>query len=179
MINKLLTAIFDFFINISTLAEGAQARAPQYLTRETAVTHALAAKIAEAPGVSAELLLAMAYVESRYDSRATSRVRDGERRTGIPKWESPPKGVTGPYFCGVTQAIAGHSWKRCLELRDLHTAYQATAGEIKKWLGYCRNDITCALTGYGGGFPAIKAGTSTYPARVLSRARAIRKAASS
>lgn len=179
MIIKLLTAVFDFFMNVSALAEGAQARAPQYLTREVAVAHALAAKIAETPAVSAELLLAMAYVESRYEPKSTSRVRDGERRTGVPKWESPPKEVKGPYFCGVTQATAGFSWKRCLELRDIHTAYRATAEEITKWLSYCRNDITCALTGYGGGFPAIKAGTSTYPARVLSRARAIRKAASS
>lgn len=175
MLTKLLTAVFDFIVSTSTLADSAQAKAPRYLDEIEAHEHAFAAKAAETPKVSAELLLAMAFVESRYIRTATSRVENGTRTTGVPKWSSPPRGVSGPYFCGVTQAQAGFSWKKCLELRDIHTAYRVTAHELQLWLRACRGDLTCALAGYGGGYPAIKAGTSTYPARVLSRARAIRR----
>lgn len=179
MITKLVSLLFDFFLSISTLAEGAHAQAPQYLSKEQANQHATEALFAQRPGISAEILLAMAFVESRFSPSATSRVENGKRTTGIPRWSTPPKGVTGPFFCGVTQAQAGFSWKRCLELQDLRIAYSTTAEELRKWMRVCRNDLECALAGYGGGFPAIKAKTSTYPARVLSRARALRKVSAS
>ncbi len=175
MITKLLTAVFDFLLQTSTLAEGARAQAPRYLSQVEAQHHATAAKMAESTKVTADLLLAMAFVESRYIPTATSRLEHGVRTTGIPKWSSPPDHVSGPYFCGVTQVMAGLSWKKCLELRNIAIAYRTAVHELEKWLKVCRNDINCALAGYGGGFPAIRAGTSTYPTRVLSRARAIRR----
>lgn len=179
MLTKLLSLLVDLFVNTSALADGVYAQAPQYVSREQASQHAAEASMAQRPGISAEILLALAFVESRYSPLATSRVENGKRVTGIPKWGTPPNGVAGPYFCGVTQAQAGFSWKRCQELRDIRIAYQTTAWELHKWMRVCRNDITCALTGYGGGFPAIRAKTSTYPARVLSRARALRKLSAS
>lgn len=160
------------------LAEATRTQAYNYLTPTTAFVHVVAAKMAETPEVPAELLLGMAYVESRYSAAATSRVCDGQRSTGIPTWTTPPSNVSGPYFCGVTQAEAGYSWEKCLGLRNIFVGYATTAVELGKWLKVCHQSIECSLTGYGGGFPAINAGVSTYPARVLSRAARIRRAAS-
>ncbi len=152
------------------------------LTDDAALMHVLAAKSAETPTVPATLLLSMAYSESRYDPRAVSRVEDGVRKGGIPKWKTPPDNVTGPYFCGVTQVAARMSWKRCVEFQDIFLAYETAAHELGEWFNdpYCRKAderMRCALFGYGGGYPAIKAQTSTYPSRVLSRARLFEKLA--
>lgn len=152
------------------------ATAPNYMTPEKARLHVSAAMAAETPEVPAELLLSMAYSESRYDPRATSRVSRGKRKGGIPKWKTPPEWVSGPYFCGVTQVAAKHSWKRCLELRDIPLAYKTAVHEVTEWQRACRKNkelMKCTLWGYGGGYPAIKKKTSTYPSRVLSRARRI------
>lgn len=160
----------------SDLERALMATAPGYMTPEKARLHVSAAMAAETPEMPAELLLSMAYLESRYDPRATSRVFKGKREGGIPKWKTPPKGVSGPYFCGVTQVTAGYSWTRCLEFRDIRLAYKTAVHEGIKWQKACRKDrelLRCALWGYGGGYPAIKKRTSTYPARVLSRAQRI------
>ncbi len=179
---ELLQIIALFFSSETRdLAEATRAKAPRYLTPEAALTHAVAAKMAETPEVPAELLLSMAYSESRYIPEATSRVENGVRTTGIPKWSSPPKNVSGPYFCGITQAIAQMSWKRCTELRNIFVAYRTSAIELRKWVRdpHCRkadDQLRCALLGYGGGYAAIKAQTSTYPSRVLGRAHALKRA---
>ena len=158
------------------LAEHIQANAPRYLTIEQAATHVIAARLAETPEVSAELMLSMAYSESRYNPRSVSRVEDGVRKGNIPKWTKPPANVTGPYFCGVTQVAAQMSWKRCVEFQDIFLAYSTASMELGKWYRdpYCRKAeerIRCALFGYGGGYQAIKSQTSTYPNRVLGRAK--------
>lgn len=163
------------------LAEVVRARAPRYLTKDSALLHVAAAKSAETNIVSKELLLSMAYSESRYNPRSVSRVEDGVRKGNIPKWTTPPKNVTGPYFCGVTQVMARMSWKRCVEFQDIFLAYRTAAHELGKWFNdpYCRKAderMRCALFGYGGGYPAIKAQTLTYPNRVLGRAKAFERA---
>lgn len=153
------------------------------LNKDTAMSHVLAAKAAETPTVPATLLLSMAYSESRYKRRALSRVEDGIRTGGIPNWSYPPSNVTGPYFCGVTQVAAQMSWKQCLAFQDIFLAYTTAARELDIWFNdpYCRNEterMKCALLGYGGGYPAVRAQTSTYPNRVLSRAKLFEKATS-
>lgn len=103
----------------------------------------------------------------------------------MPTWSEKPDNVRGPYFCGVTQAEAGMSWEKCLELRDVFVAYATTAKELKVWLRYSHGDIEKALGGYGCGKvgadnPSIcgvhKPGDVPYPDRVLYRARLLKEA---
>jgi len=170
------TAILDYQNRPDDLEKALMATAPNYMTPEKARIHVSAAIAAETPEVPADLLLSMAYSESRYNPLTVSRVSRGKRKTGIPKWKTPPEWVSGPYFCGVTQVAAKHSWKRCLEFRDINLAYRTAVHEISEWQKSCRKNkeiMKCTLWGYGGGYPAIKNKTSTYPTRVLSRARRI------
>jgi hypothetical protein len=182
MLHTIFRIVLTLFSPDTTrLAKAIKASAPMYLTPATAVMQVVAAKIYATPEIPTELLLGMAMIESRYSPRATSRVENGVRTTGIPRWTSPPSYVTGPYFCGVTQAEAGLSWEKCIELRDVFVAYKTTVEELKKWLKSpsCRSEpdrMQCALWGYGGGHPAIEAKTSTYPNRVMSRAALLKKA---
>lgn len=181
MLNTILQLLFFLSSPSSTvqLVDAVQAQAPTYLTREQAWLHVLAAKMGETKEAPAELLLGMARTESNFQTKATSRIQDGKRTVGIPSWSTPPANVTGPFFCGVTQATAEQSWARCLELRNIFTAYATTAFELAKWNKVCSGTaerMQCILFGYGGGFPAIKAKTSTYPARVLYRTRLLKKA---
>lgn len=150
-----------------------------HMTRDSAMPHVLEALAAETAEIQAELLLSVVYSESRYNSGATSYMIEGKRKAHVPRWafsQRPPKGVSGPYFCGVAQVSAKMSWARCLQTRDLKTSYAKAVHEIDAWLKMCRknkNRMRCALLGYGGGFPAIERKTSTYPSRVLNRARRI------
>ncbi len=145
-----------------------------YLTRQEANIHALAASMAATKEVPAEVLLSMAWVESRYSPKAVSRIENGSRVTGIPKWRTPPKGSRS-FFCGVTQVSAGDSWKRCLDARDIFASYRETVKELRQWMSprICGYNLRCALTGYSGGFAAIKSGTNNYAPFVLKRARLI------
>ena len=150
------------------------------ISKNAAWGNAAGAMWAETPDISAELLLGLAYVESRYTPEATSRVTGAVRSTGVPPWRNPPDDVHGPYFCGVTQVQAGMSWGKCLELRGLANAYLAAAHELTLWLTACHrtgtdNLLACSLWGYGGGFPMIKQHSSTYPSRVLFRMEMIRR----
>jgi hypothetical protein len=180
-----VVAALDSLSRPDDLAVAVAKTGQHYLkTVDQTMPHVEAALAAETKLVSAEVLLSIAYYESRYLPEATSYVIGGKRRARIPRWARrgwPPRGVGGPYFCGVTQVAAKKSWKRCLELRDVPTAYAIASAELTNWLKACRrhkNRMRCALTGYGGGYPAIERGTSTYPSRVLNRARLLlRKAA--
>lgn len=176
LIIKLITIAFS--PETTDLSGALYKYAQREINSETALEHTIAARLAETSDVPASLLLSMAYSESRYNPYAVSHVRDGKRQGGIFKGDKPPAGVSGPYFCGVTQVMARHSWKKCVEFRDIHLAYQTAAHELTKWISMCRgkNDqLRCALFGYGGGFPAIKAGTSTYPNRVINRSKILEK----
>ena len=130
----------------------------------------------ETPKIPAEVLLGIAWVESRYSTKAVSRIEENIRKTEIPSWSSPPKG-TYNFYCGVTQAGAGNSWTKCLELQDVFISYKETVAELNQWLSprICNGDLQCALTGYNGGFPAIKSGTK-YANTVMWRANLIKKA---
>lgn len=175
---KLITIAFS--PETTDLSTSLYKYAQREINEETAWEHTIAARIAETKDVPASLLLSMAYSESRYNPYAVSHVRDGKRQGGIFKGEKPPAGVSGPYFCGVTQVMAQHSWKKCTEFRDINLAYQTAVRELTKWISMCRGkdeQLRCALFGYGGGFPAIEAQTSTYPSRVLNRAKVLGKRA--
>lgn len=147
-----------------------------YLTKESSYEQARAALESATQEIPAEILLAMAWVESRYSPDAVSRIENGVRVTGIPLWKTPPNN-TSSFFCGVTQVSAGNSWIKCKQFHDVAVSYRTTIIELNLWLSprICNHNLNCALTGYSGGFPAIKVGNH-YAATVMWRAGLIKNA---
>lgn len=175
----MLSSFVKFILTLHSLAGAAHEQAPTYLNTPTAVAHALAAQIAATDEVPAEVLLGMAFVESRYQPRAVSRLDRGRRIVGVPTWTDPPDAVSGPYFCGVVQVEAGRSWRRCKEFQNIFVAYRTAVQELTLWIRYSHGNIENALGGYGCGFIGAKnpdscGGKVSYAARVLYRARLLR-----
>ena len=143
-----------------------------------AYAHAAAANAEATARVSPELLLAVAYVESRYDPTATSRVEHGVRRTGAYPSEQPPAGLDArvEMYCGPLQTAA-RSWAACMSMRGLDTAYAAGTSELEQWLRDRRvhGDVALALAGHGCGNAGVATGCNSYPARVLSLSRWIER----
>ena len=127
-----------------------------------------AAIAVETPELPAELLLAVAAVESDYNPTWVSRIEDGERKIG--RWRSDQPVGEGPRCCGVMQTRAGNSWKKCVAQRDVMVGYQVGATELAAWLDRT-SDVRKALAGHGCGNGGLSSGCGTYPARVLARAR--------
>lgn len=176
----MLSTFVKFIAALSTLAGAVRAQSPEEINRPTAVAHVVAAELAATDEIPAEVLLGLAYVESRYSSRAVSRLDHGRRIVGIPTWTTPGDGISGPYFCGVVQAQAGKSWARCRELQSIVTAYSTAVKEMTLWLRYSHGDIESALGGYGCGVfgakhPDLCGGKVPYAARVLYRARLLKR----
>ncbi len=144
--------------------------AAPHLDLVTAYQHASAAVDHATPRVPAELLLGVAYVESRFDPTATSRIEGSVRRTGSYPSRRPPRGgVHGSLFCGPLQTYA-RTWQGCLEMRDLAVGYQAGVKELGQWLRDRRvdGDVRRALLGHACGNAGLRAGRCRgYPARVL------------
>ena len=140
-----------------------------------ALAHARAAEVAQTPQVSAELLLAMAFVESRFNPFALSHVEGHKRKVSRYRADHAPKrwrkGTS--LYCGPLQTFAG-TWQDCMKQRELSVAYAAGAKEITAWLRdrRVRGDITRALAGYGCGNRGVKTGKcNRYQGRVLYQAR--------
>lgn len=163
--------------------------APVYLKANPgkAAKHVDAALYAsQRTGVKPEILLGIAYVESRYFSHVVSRMEcvaeECHRVGGF--WRAPGKPVRfkGPYFCGALQ-VGGHvSWRRCQTLiSDLRLNYLAAAQHLQVWLAQpvCARRKTeearlhCALTGYNSGFRIIRRRRSLYSQRCLRGAQKI------
>lgn len=137
---------------------------------EDAYVHAAIATAAATDQVAPELLLAIAYVESRYDPTWVSRVEHGKRVIGRSRSTRPPRALDrrASMFCGPLQTRA-RSWTECLALRDPSRAYRAGAREIASWLRdrRVRGDVRLALAGYGCGNHGVTTGKcNRYPARV-------------
>ena len=145
---------------------------------EDASLHAQAAVAASTERVKPELLLAIAFVESRYDPLSVSRVEGHKRRVGhYPSREPPARWRKGTsLYCGPLQTHAA-TWADCLAQRDLHVAYAAGAREIEEWLNHkrVRGDVARALAGYGCGNRGVRTGKCShgYQHRVLAYARRI------
>lgn len=123
----------------------------------TALRHARLAVEASTPSVPAEVLIATAWRESRFDPTWVSRRVDGVRVVGRYHGATRPAGSTGNLYCGVSAATA-RTWRRCAELRaDDALAYREAALELERWLAdrRCRGDLTCAVAGYQGGNRAL------------------------
>lgn len=140
-----------------------------------ALAHADAATRAATPEVSAELLLAVAYVESRFNPFALSHIEGTQRRIGWHRSDQPPprlrRGTS--MYCGPLQTFALR-WRDCVAARELSVGYANGAREITAWLKDRRvkGDMTRALAGYGCGNKGVKTGKcNRYPGRVLWQAK--------
>ena len=134
--------------------------------------HVDAASSAATSALPVELLLAVAWVESRYDRDAVSVLIDGARSTGVRRSTKRPAGKLSSMHCGVTQATA-RSWAHCVALRDLGASYRATAASLTRWLAAAGGDLSRGLAGYGCGWKGARTGKCNgYPGRV---ARVMRK----
>jgi hypothetical protein len=143
-----------------------------------AYAHIEAAEAAASPQLTIELLLGVAFVESRFDPTAVSRVQGRTRRTGrYPSMAVPAQlDPRASLFCGPLQTFAS-SWSACLGMRDLKAAYAAGAAELGQWLRdrRVRGNITRALAGHGcGNFGVVTGNCNGYPRRVLSMERQFR-----
>jgi hypothetical protein len=162
------------------LALRIQAASP-HLDVATASAHVTAAtaaaSVASGP-VTTELLLGVAFIESRYNPTAVSRVVGHTRRTGPYPSLTPPARLNrrASLYCGPLQTYAS-SWAMCLGMRDLPTAYRAGARELQDWLAdrRVRGDVRRALAGHGCGNHGVNTGgCNRYPTRVLAMERRLR-----
>lgn len=118
-------------------AEALRATAPSYLDTGSARMHLAAARAAgEAYGVDADVLLAIAWRESRYQVDAITRERSGKLSCGLMMVTMP---VGEP--CPDATVIGG---------------YLAGAAHLREWLRMT-GSLHAALLGYAGGFTMIKA----------------------
>ncbi|HEY5945934.1 MAG TPA: hypothetical protein VIV40_10610 [Kofleriaceae bacterium] len=145
-----------------------------------AFAHAEAATIASTPQISAELLIAIAYVESRFDPLALSRVEGKHRRLGHYGSDQAPARLRkgSSLYCGPLQTFAS-TWSDCVKQRELEVAYKTGAMEIGRWLRdrRVRGDMTLALAGYGCGNRGVRTGKcNRYPGRVLWQAKRLEAA---
>jgi hypothetical protein len=106
-------------------------------SREVAALHLAAATFAgERFSVDPELLLAIAYRESRYQVDVVGPPVNGQRACGL--MQSMPRSET----CQKQSVLEG---------------YLEGASHLRTWLDTktCRGDLRCALLGYAGGYALI------------------------
>jgi hypothetical protein len=159
---------------LETLIAALLTFAPHYLDADQAKLHADAAYAAEqATGVGADLLLSIAWVESRYDPYSVSRMEcfDGvcKRKTGHWSKSTKPAGAKPTYYCGVTQVGGAITWAQCKAYRDITDAYLTGAIHLDSWMNSppCRKlegraRVDCGLRGYNGGWASIKNEAKVY-----------------
>jgi hypothetical protein len=145
------------------------------LDAEEVLAHTHAAVLAATPQISAELLLAVAFVESRFDVTNVSRIEGERRRYGRYRSMLPPKNWKRgtSLYCGPLQTFA-LTWDQCMKQRALDIAYPTAVAELTTWLRdrRVRGDLTRALSGYGCGNHGVKTGKcNRYPGRVLWQAK--------
>lgn len=136
---------------------------------DTAIANAFAAVSASDSSAPAEVLLAIAWHESRFDPSATSYLEDGRRRGG--RWRSAKPAGSGPRFCGVMQTTAGKDWSACVAQRPLVSGYAAGASILRAWRRAARGELAPALRGYGCGFAGMRDGCRRFDTRVIAHAR--------
>ena len=117
----------------------------------------------------AEIILGVARVESHFNGRATSRLVDGVRVTGI--WASTKPAGQGPRYCGVMQTIADHDWSECLRQRDLAIGYAKGADELRRWMKLTRGNLRAALDGHACGWHGVQHHCNGYSTRVMAYAK--------
>jgi hypothetical protein len=165
---------------LATLLSALLTFAPKYLDVDIASAHVRAALAAEhETGVDAHLLLAVGYIESRYDRRTLSRWectgKVCHRVRGSWPHVDPPANAHPDWYCGVMQVGGNVPWSTCQRLRfDLDRNYLVGARHLLWWMGVpecrdlsAREQRDCALRGYNGGYPAIRRKSQKYVNMVL------------
>ena len=152
--------------------------AAPWMDVQTAYAHVEAAEEAATDQVTSELLLGVAFVESRFDTTAVSRVEGATRKTGRYPSTAPPAALNrrASLFCGPLQTYAP-SWSACMGMRNLKVAYATAAAELDHWMRdrRVRGNVTRALAGHGCGNFGVRTGACNgYPRRVLTMQRQLR-----
>lgn len=143
---------------------------PDYLAKKprVALAHATNAQIAADATFSKELLLAMAYKESRFERNTFTHAIDDK---GNDKW-----------FCGAL-AVTATTWEQCETfMRDDTLNYKTAMKELYKWRKFCivkrkqrkHSLMRCTLDGYGAGWKAALNGYRYGPA-VLTWSRILKQ----
>lgn len=112
--------------------------APAYLTTETAREHLSGARIAgHVHGIDPDLMLAIAWYESRYTVAAVGPAVSGKRA------------------CGVMQPLMHGG---ACPAQTLVSGYLEGAEHLRTWLDTktCHGNLHCALLGYAGGYALLK-----------------------
>ncbi len=164
------------------------------LSPQQAREHVEAATAVATVEFPVELLLSVAYIESRYDPRALSRIEcepdDPEscaRKTGVWNKATKPPKAKPSWYCGPMQTGGYVPWDECQKMRtDVAYAYGVGATHLREWFDDKRcarlpddDRLRCALAGYNGGNAALtNYKTSKYANWILTiRSRIVRNVA--
>jgi hypothetical protein len=134
---SIILAVLSLLFPTPDRVEALRVSAPSYLTTETAREHLTAAQAAAVQhDLEPELLLAIAYRESRYTVNVTG-----------------PE-VRGKHACGVMQPLM----ETACRSQTLLEGYLVGARHLRGWLDTktCRGDLRCAMLGYAGGYSLLK-----------------------
>jgi hypothetical protein len=147
---QLLAALFSLFVSTSD-AEALTRLPDTRLTLETAAQHLAAARIAGAlTAIDPDLLLAIAYHESRFELDVVG-----------------PSVGNGKHACGVMQPVP---LGRC-PAPSLFRDYLGGARHLETWIRVQHGDVNRGLIGYAGGHALLKLCESDAALRACSIAR--------
>ena len=159
----MIEAVIALFLSQPADADALRATVPDYLTASQAAEHYAAARAAGARyHVEPEVLLAVAWHESRYEPWAVSREPGGRVSCGVMTPE--PK-------------------RRCTAYElSMVGGYERGAAHLRVWLDRFGDDYRLALWAYAGGGVNVRAcldGSESraclFAGQMLARARAIRR----
>ena len=111
-----------------------------------------AVRAEDATGVDAALLLAIAQHESDLRRNAVSWRRPDGKRVDI-LWTGQP--TPGWIVCGYMSASATRATCGAEISRD--GGMELGARQVAEWMRACDGDVHCALAGYAGGWPGVRA----------------------
>lgn len=139
MLDHLLVALFSLIVPSTVSDSDSQSlrtTAVDYLSLETARDNLQAARTAGAiADVDPDLLLSIAWHESRYQPRVTTKEPLGKTSCGV---MTPVPRAGG---CAPGGLLEG---------------YLEGAAHLRGWRVACRGDLRCALLGYAGGYVGVR-----------------------
>lgn len=148
---QLLAAFFTLFVTTHDAKSLMSTAKNTRLTLETAAAHIAAARYAsDITDLDPDLLLAVAYHESRYETAVVGPLVRGKRA------------------CGVMQPVPIS--QRCPR-PSLFRGYLDGAQHLATWIRVERGNLNRALIGYAGGYALLRLCTLKEPPRACSIAR--------
>lgn len=139
--SQIFWVLLSIFFPSDEDVEALRKSAPSYLTTEAARENLVWARAASFQfNVDPHLVLAIAWNESRYTVDAVTQE------------------IGGKVSCGVMTAIPTKNVESCKQITSsLQAGYVSGAGHLRTWFDACRQNQTCALLGYAGGYRLINA----------------------